>query len=277
VLSFDDFETFDLPVDASDFGGFDFDLSLADLDVNLAPGALEEIVAGLSEFPIDIAATDVFVDELGNVFDVTGAAVALDPQAYVASIYVDELGNIFDYSNNLLIGAEEAGQIFDEFGSDALDAQLAAILEGKSGSTLVSQQASGARPAGTPAPGASVQVPTWISDVASIVKAYFSYDLAREQIKRTGRYQPSYPTSPVGQRTPQIPGVPVRQADGSTVVNNGDGTVTTTRPDGTTMRTAATLSAGSFSTPLMPGISNTTLLIAGGAAVLAIALLSRRS
>jgi len=271
---------FDLGVSVP--GGLDLDISLPDLGVDLAPGALDDIVNNLVNFDIDIAATDVFVDELGNVFDITGAAIAVDPDIYVKSIYVDELGNIYDYSNNVILGADEAIQIFDELGSDALDAKLAEILDGQAGDTLVSREAAGGRPAGAPQPGGQVQVPTWLEGALSLVKAYFSYDLAREQIKRTGRYTPSYTTNTTGQRVPQVPGVPVRQADGSVVVNNGDGTITTTRPDGSVFRSAASLNPGTFNPALpggslIPGVSNTTALLLAGGAVLAVALLSRRT
>jgi len=285
VLTFGDVDVdipdWDVVSDVSVPGGFDIEISLPDLGIDLAPGSLDDLIDSLNDFDIDIAPTDVFVDELGNVFDVTGAAIAIDQDIYIKSIYVDELGNIYDYSNNVLLDADEAIQIFDELGSDALDAKLAEILDAQAGDTLVSREAGAGRPAGAPQPGGQVQVPTWVGEVLSLVKAYFSYDLAREQIKRTGRYTPNYTTNTTGQRVPQIPGVPVRQADGSVVVNNGDGTITTTRPDGSVFRSAASLNPGTFNPALpggslIPGVSNTTALLLAGGAVLAVALLSRR-
>jgi hypothetical protein len=76
--------------------------------------------------------------------------------------------------------------------------------------------------------------------------------------------------SGMGTYRPQAVGVPVKLADGSTVVNNGDGTVTRRYLDGTVSTTSSNTSGGLFG-----GISTNTLLI-GGAVIVGALLLSRR-
>jgi hypothetical protein len=267
---------FDFEVgDVFDPGSFDVDLTLEDIGASVVD--FDDSI--FADFGLE--ATDLLSDDFGNIFTVTGEAVTLDPEAYVKSIYVDELGNYRDFSNNVLLSQPEADQIFNESGADndAVFAELANRVQSLGGQTFGSIEGSAARPAGSPAPAAQTQVPV-IQQVSDTVLGWFktitSYQLAKEQLEKTGRYTPPYQTSPMGTAYSQVPGVPIRRNDGSTVVNNGNGTQTIAYPDGRVQTVPTSLNPGQFAGgQLIPGVSNQTLLIAGGA-LLAVALLSRR-
>ena len=287
-----DFEpgSFDLP----DFDAGSFDIPVVDsglLEVSLT---LEDIGASVIDFDASIfgdfglEATDLIPDDFGNLFTVTGDAVVLDPETYVKSIYIDEGGNYRDYTNRILLSQPEADAIFNESGADndAVFAELANRAQGLAGNSFVAEAGPNGRPAGTPAPAAQGQVP-WFQALSQEVMGWFktitSYSLAKEQLEKTGRYTPPYQTNPNGTAYSQVPGVPVRRADGSTVVNNGNGTQTIQYPNGQVQTVPTNLNPQSFnqsqfggSGALIPGISNQTLLIAG-AGLLAVALLARRT
>jgi hypothetical protein len=107
-------------------------------------------------------------------------------------------------------------------------------------------------------------------------KTITSYSLAKDQLEKTGRYTPPYQTNPNGTAYSQVPGVPVRRADGSTVTNNGNGTQTIIDASGQVRTVSSSVSPNSFSGgQLIAGVSNQTLLIAG-AGLLAVVLLARR-
>ena len=262
--------------DVIDPGAFDITLTLEDIGANVIDFD-DSIFAGLG-----LDATDLLPDEFGNVFTVTGEAVSLSPEAYVKSIYIDEGGNFVDFSNEVVLSKAEADIAFNERGLDEDVANaLAEKVRGLSGSTFVAQPGSDNRPDGTPAPAAQGERPflqTLSQEVMSWFKTVTSYSLAKEQLEKTGRYTPPYQTNPNGTAYSQVPGVPIKRADGSTVVNNGNGTQTIAYPDGRVQTVASSLNPSQFSAggQLLAGVSNQTLLIAGGA-LLAVALLARRS
>ena len=260
--------------DVIDPGAFDITLTLEDIGANVVDFD-DSIFAGLG-----LDATDLLPDEFGNVFTVTGEAVALDPETYVKTIYLDEFGNYRDFSNEVVLSKAEADIAFNERGLDEDVANaLAEKVRGLSGSTFVAQPGSDNRPDGTPAPAAQGERPffqTLSQEVMSWFKTVTSYSLAKEQLEKTGRYTPPYQTNPNGTPYSQVPGVPIKRADGSTVINNGNGTQTIAYPDGRVQTVPTSLNPGQFAGgQLIPGLSNQTLLIAGGA-LLAVALLSRR-
>ena len=293
-----DFDEGSFDVPAFDAGGFDmvgldFDIPVIDpslFDFNLT---LEDIGANVIDFDTSVfadyglEATDLIPDDFGNIFTVTGEAVVLDPETYVKSIYIDEGGNYRDYTNNVLLSQAEADTIFNESGldDDAVFAELANRAQGLAGNAFVAQPGPAGRPAGTPAPAAQGEVPFFQAlsqEVMGWFKTITSYSLAKEQLEKTGRYTPPYQTNPNGTAYPQVPGVPVRRADGSTVVNNGNGTQTIQYPNGQVQTVPTNLNPQSFNQSqfggggaLIPGVSNQTLLIAG-AGLLAVALLARR-
>jgi hypothetical protein len=265
--------------DIIDVGGLDLPSNLvvdvADLSEGFA-GNLDDLVAALEPLQIDIA--DLAVDLQGNVFDVTGSWVALTEEDWVAAIHVDEMGNVRGPDGVEIVGAAEAETVYGAGGDDAIAVRVAERLNERSGTANFSQVDT-SRPAGAPPPAKTTAVPTWTSELIGLVKAYFSYDIAKEQLQRTGRYTPGYLTNPGGSPRPPVVGVPIQRRDGSVVTNNGNGTTTVIRPDGRIETVPTQVTPGTFrgqGGALIPGINNTTLLI-GGAALLAVVLLSRRS
>ena len=285
------FDAVDVPV--FDTGGFDMtglefgeipvidpgllevDLTLADIGANVID--IDESI--FADYGLELG--DLIPDEFGNIFTVTGDAVVLSPEAYVKSIYIDEAGNYRDYTNNVLLSQQEAEITFNESGADndAVFAKLAEKAQGMAGNSFVAQAGPNGRPAGTPQPAAQGEVP-WFQALSQEVMGWFktvtSYSLAKEQLDKTGRYTPPYQTNPTGTAYSQVPGVPVRRADGSTVTNNGNGTQTVQFADGRVQTMPTNVNPNSFSGgQLIAGVSNQTLLLAG-AGLLAVLLLARR-
>ena len=265
-----------------DFPELDIELSLEDIGATVAPDFDLSI---FDDFGLE--AGDLIPDDFGNVFTVSGDAVQLTPEAYIKSIYIDEGGNYRDYTNNIVLSQTDAEITFNESGADndAVLQKLMTNAQALSGNSFVAQDGPNGRPAGTPSPAARGEVPffqTVSQEVLSWFKTITSYSLAKEQLDKTGRYQPPYQTSPQGQPYSQVPGVPVRRADGSTVTNNGNGTQTVQYPDGRVQTVPTNLNPGQFSGgqfmgggQLIPGVSNQTLLLAG-AGLLAALLIARR-
>lgn len=275
------FEPIGVSMDEFDISDFDFGLTLDDIGANVV-----DFDSTIFE-DYGLEATDLIVDDFGNVFTVAGEAVALDPETYVKSIYVDELGNYVDYSNTVILSQAEAEAAFqlNELDEDVANA-LAEKVRSLGGTSLVAQPAGGNRPAHTPAAAAQGEVPfiqVLSQEVLSWFKTITQYSLAKEQLQKTGRYTAPYATSPTGTVYPQIPGVPIRRSDGSTVVNNGNGTQTVIAPNGQMQTLPASVDPRQFSNSqfmgggqLIAGVSNQTLLIAG-VGLVAVALLARRN
>lgn len=264
--------------DIIDVGGLDlpsdFVVDVSDLAEGFA-GNLDDLVAALEPLQIDIS--DLAVDLQGNVFDVTGSWVDLSQDAWVSGIHVDEGGNILGPDGVVIVTAGDADTLWGAGGDDAIAVAIADQLGDRAGTTNASQP-DPSRPAGAPPPAKATAVPTWTSELIGLIKAYFTYDIAKEQIQRTGRYTPNYATNPNGSPRPPVVGVPIQRPDGSIATNNGNGTTTIIRPDGRIETVATQVTPGTFqgqAGALIPGVSNTTLLL-GGAALLAVVLLSRR-
>jgi len=293
-FEFGDFNVDAVDVPVFDTGGFDMtgldfgeipvidpgllevDLTLADIGANVID--IDESI--FADFGLELG--DLIPDDFGNVFTVTGDAVTLSPEAYVKSIYIDEAGNYRDYTNNVLLSQQEAEITFNESGADndAVFAKLAEKAQGIAGNSFVAQEGPQARPAGTPQPAAKGEVPFFQAlsqEVMGWFKTVTSYSLAKEQLDKTGRYTPPYQTNPTGTAYSQVPGVPVRRADGSIVTNNGNGTQTVQFADGRVQTMPTNVNPNSFSGgQLIAGVSNQTLLLAG-AGLLAVLLLARRN
>jgi hypothetical protein len=273
MFEFEDVNLGDFNV--GEFAG-DIELTFEDIGVNVSPDFDFSI---FDDYGLE--AGDLLGDEFGNIFTVAGDAVTLSPEDYIKTIYVDESGNYRDFSNNVVLSQPEADYIFNESGADndAVFEEIATRASMLSGNSFVSMEGSANRPAGTPSPAAQVQVPmfTQVSDaLLSWVKTLTSYSLAKEQLEKTGRYTPPYATNPQGQSYSQVPGVPVRRADGSIVTNNGNGTQTVQFADGRVQTLPTNFSAsGAMGGQLIAGVSNQTLLLAG-AGVLAALLIARR-
>jgi hypothetical protein len=263
-------------VNMFDFDPSDLDLSLEDIGSTLSPDFDLSI---FDDFGLE--ATDLLGDEFGNIFTVAGDAVTLSPEDYIKSIYIDEGGNYRDFTNNVILPQSEADYIFNESGADndAVFQEIATRATMLSGQTFVSQEGSVNRPAGAPSPANQAQVPvlTQVSqELLSWVKTLTSYSLAKEQLEKTGRYNPPYQTNPTGTPRSQVPGMPIQRADGSIVTNNGNGTQTIQYADGRVQTVPSGFSAsGQMGGTLLPGVSNQTLLLVGGG-LLAALLIARR-
>jgi hypothetical protein len=222
----------------------------------------------------------VLPDDAGNLFAVDGHYIELQPEQYLASLYPDEAGNIRTPDNQILMPANEVLKYLEfEGGTVQLAADLRARIEPLQGDISIPAAAPALRPGAIPPPAGQTKTPVfdWAKQADALLKTAVSIGASIKAIA-TGNYRPGYPTSPFGTARPPV-GVPVRQPDGSTVVNNGNGTQTIRFPDGRvqTMPTTYTSTglAGNYGGSLVPGISNQTLLI-GGAVLVAAVLLARR-
>ena len=241
---------------------FDLDAVLANLEV---PEALT--------LPLDA----ILPDDDGNLFGVDGFYVELSDRGYIGAIYPDEQGNIRAPDNNILMPADE---VFKYLETPAeLAEQLRIRIEPLQGEPIAPLTAPNLRPINIPPPAAQTRTPVidWAKQADALLKVAVSIGGSIKSIAN-GTFRPGYATSPYGTVRPQV-GIPVRQADGSVVVNNGNGTQTVRYPDGrvTTMPSmySSTGMAGNYGASLIPGVPNTALLIGGGLVVAAL-LLSRR-
>jgi hypothetical protein len=237
----------------------------------------------------------VLVSDDGDLVDVQGQTVAYTAETFASGINVDEQGNILGPDNRVIITKAEADAILAAndaacaapAGSWKTVAGLGAVcvsptqaianeitrrVGSQAGKTVIPGTGSNVRPAGTPPPNPNgVKLPEavgWAAAAEAITKSAANVLSIIKQVEN-GTYRPGA-VSPYGTVRPPVVGVPVRQANGSTVVNNGNGTQTVTYPNGTkTTMSTSTAGAGTFG-----GISSNTLLLVG--AGLAAVLLLRR-
>jgi hypothetical protein len=215
-------------------------------------------------------------DETGTLFNVSGQFTAIPADVYALELYgvigpnggVEVLGP----DNNVLLTEMDVANTT----SDAdLQTKTLQALSTRSGLTQPSGAAPVDRPANITAPADKTSVGSIldVSKVAeSLTKSLANIVTVIKQVENGtyGRVQSPYGSiSPYGTLRPQVPGVPVRNADGSVTVNNGNGTQTKTLPNGQKITTSTSMTSGTFG-----GISSNTLLIAG--AGLAALLLLRR-
>ena len=247
------------------------DLGLS-LDVNDILGNLDLV----GDLPIPVDA--VIPDDDGNLFTVDGFYVELSDRGYIGAIYPDEQGNIRGPDNNIILTSDEGLRYLDD--PEGLADALRRKIEPLQGETTIPPlTVPNLRPVNLPPPAAQTKVPVidWAKQADALLKVAVSIGGSIKAIAN-GTFRPAYGTSPYGTARPPI-GVPVRQADGSMVVNNGNGTQTVRYPDGrvVTMPSMYTSTgmAGNYGQSLIPGVPNTALLIGGGLVVAAL-LLSRR-
>lgn len=252
------------------------ELSLDDLGLSLD---LDEILSNL-EFPdaLTLPADAIIPDDLGTLYSVDGHVVEMSQEAYIASLYPDEAGNIRSFDNRILMTGDESIKYLEQ--PAELAAELRRRIEPLQGETSIPPlQVPNLRPANIPPPAAQTKTPLidWAKTTDQLLKVAVSIGGSIKAIA-TGNFRPQYPVSPYGTARPPV-GVPVRQADGSTVVNNGNGTQTVRYADGRVVTMPSTYAsagaAGNYGQTLIPGVPNTALLIGGGL-VLAALLLSRR-
>jgi len=250
-------------------------------DILIAPidfGIIGEITVDDAALMQSGLGVDVLLpDTFGTLHNVAGQWVEISADEYAAHLYAAVGPNggveILGPDNNVILTETEVANTT----SDAdLETKTLQALSARSGLTQPSGSAPNGRPADatTPADRTTVGSILDISKVAeSLTKSLATIFTVIKQVENGtyGRVQSPYgPLSPNGTLRPQIPGVPVRNIDGSVTVNNGNGTQTTTLPTGQKITSSTSMStAGSFG-----GISTNTLLLAG--AGLAALLLLRR-
>jgi hypothetical protein len=212
----------------------------------------------LEQYGLDVSG--VLPDDKGNLFLYSGEIVEFTFDDYVNNYFIGENGALYDpYGNevapNILMANATAEDI-----AVAIDDDVRA----KAG-TVVQKNPATPRPETVAAVTNSGRVPP--VDNLSVFER-----VGNMAIKLYGTFKTGTQAfgSGMGTYRPQAVGVPVKLADGSTVVNNGDGTVTRRYLDGTVSTTSSNTSGGLFG-----GISTNTLLI-GGAVLVGALLLSRR-
>lgn len=252
------------------------DISLDDLGLSID---LDSILGNL-EFPenLTIPADAIIPDDVGNLFTVDGHFVELSAEQYLESLYPDEGGNIRGPDNSVILSADEGIRYLDD--PEGLADALRRKIEPLQGQTTIAPlTVPNLRPINIPPPAGQTKTPIidWAKTADQLLKTAVSIGGSIKAIS-TGNFRPQYGVSPYGTARPPV-GVPVRQADGSMVVNNGNGTQTIRYPDGRVQTIPSTYTstgmAGGYGQSLIPGVPNTALLIGGGL-VLAALLLSRR-
>jgi hypothetical protein len=296
LVGFDEFYDFYTPpVDfGNDYTVFPGDVIVSPEEMNITgPITIDESALQMTGFDPDA----VIPDEDGDLYDVSGQTVAYTAKTYANSLYVDpQTGDVYGPDNIRRLTASEAaavvaagaqgcstsGKPFNPniagLGAVCLSPQQSIAqevqrrLSAQAGQVVIPGPGAPGRPAGLPPPNPNgVKMPEavgWAAAAEAITRSAASVWSIITQVSN-GTYRPGA-TSPYGTVRPPVPGVPVRQADGSTVVNNGNGTQTVTYPNGTT----TTMSTAVAGTGSFGGISTNTLLIAG--AGLAALLLLRR-
>jgi hypothetical protein len=270
------------PSTMDDFG-YDWQLTPIDTsgDIIVSPGDLgitgEIVVDDQALANAGVPLNAQLPDNTGTLFNVSGQFTSIPADVYASEIYATVGPNggveILGPDNNVLLTEMDVANTT----SDAdLQTKTMQALSARSNLTQPSGPAPGGRPADTTAPADRTTVGSIldISKVAeSLTKSLATIVTVIKQVEN-GTYgrapSPYGSVSPYGTLRPQVPGVPVRNADGSVTVNNGNGTQTTTLPTGQKITSSTSMStAGSFG-----GVSTNTLLIAG--AGLAALLLLRR-
>lgn len=254
------------------------DLSLDDLGLSID---LDSILGNL-ENPeaLTVPADALIPDDSGVIYTVDGHFAELTADAYIDGIYPDEGGNIRAPDNQILLTSEEIVIKRLETPAELADAIRAKIEPLQGSTTIAPLNVPSLRPLNLPMPAGQSRVPvfSWADQADKLLKTAVSIGGSIKAIAN-GTFRPPYPTSPYGTARPPVVGVPVRQPDGSTVVNNGNGTSTIRYADGRvqTIPSAytSTGAAGNYGQTLIPGVPNTALLIGGGLVVAAL-LLSRR-
>jgi hypothetical protein len=236
---------------------------LYDLGIDEDALTLSDTIAAnfeeLEQYGLDVSG--VLPDDNGNLFLYSGEIVEFTFDDYVNNYFIGENGALYDpYGNevapNILMANASAEDI-----AVAIDDDVRA----KAG-TVVQKNNTTPRPNTVAAVTNSGRVPP--VDNLSVFER-----VGNMAIKLYGTFKTGTQAfgSGMGTYRPQAVGVPVKLADGSTVVNNGDGTVTRRYLDGTVSTTSSNTGGGG----LFGGISTNTLLI-GGAVIVGALLLSRR-
>jgi len=265
-------------------------------DVVVSPGDLGldvGIAVNESDLVTNLDPNALFPDDSGVLYNQVGEVVAYTPESYIQEIYYDQNNDVFLTPDNRplitrqeAIDAVSAGAAgcsstgsglngptdFCQTPEQSIAAKILSKVGPQAGQTVIPGPPSEDRKAETPPANPNgVKLPEAAAYAAAaelITKSAANIWTIITQVSN-GTYRPGQ-TNPFGTLRPPVPGVPVRNRDGSVTVNNGNGTQTVTYPNGTrTTMSTSTAGAGTFG-----GISSNTLLLVG--AGLAAALLLRR-
>ena len=279
AVPFDDSGAFVDP-DLGDAGAIDpgtfVDLtSLADIGIDPNGFAFSEWMVSSEEILFDqgLSLDSLAVDTSGNLFFADGQYVEMAPDVYADSYYADDDGNIRSPDNAVILAASDAQSMNDQ--------QIAGAMyqdwQSKQGAVVGSQQAPNGRPDVIPPPASQTKIPTMLDYVAAFDKLLGTAAGIYSKIRAIGNgtYSSLPSVYPGGIPRVQAVGVPVAQADGSTITNNGNGTQTIRRANGSTDTIRTTYSGVSNAGGFLAGVSTQTLLI-GGAVLLGALLISKR-
>lgn len=280
AVPFDDSGTFVDPDFGSDpvypdAGQFADLTSLADIGIDPNGFAFSEWMVSSEDILFDqgLSLDALAVDASGNLFFADGQYVEMSPDVYADSFYADDAGNIRSPDNAVILSASDAQSMNDE--------QIAGAIyqdwQSKQGAVVGSQQAPNGRPDVIPPAASQTKIPTMLDYVAAFDKLLGTAAGIYSKIRAIGNgtYSSLPSVYPGGIPRVQAVGVPVAQADGSTITNNGNGTQTIRRPNGTTDTIRTTYSGVSNAGGFLAGVSTQTLLI-GGAVLLGALLISKR-
>jgi hypothetical protein len=277
IKKMDEYDFGDLPLDYGNdpFGDLSIeDLTLLDLGIDFDAQALADAMDA-NEFDLEQLGIDIdsaVPDLSGNIFSPDGVLISPTDLSYADDYYAASDGTIKDVFNRTVISSDDAANL----NSNQIADKLYDDFEKSQGKTVTAEAGDKLRPSGKALVSGSGKVPS-ITDQASVydklLKTAVSIGASVKAISNgTFRIQNPSMYNPYGTARPQAVGVPIRQADGSTVTNNGNGTQTIRRIDGTTQTIASSYQPMGN---LLGGISTQTILL-GGAVLLGAFLLVRR-
>ena len=289
-------DNFMYPTDSTtvDYNQYDFsapstiidasgDIVLSPADLNISPTNLINLDQTIDESSVlqDNLGEGLTPDASGAVYDPQGEFTSMPMDVYLNSIWISDEGDVMTPANQVVMTHEEVVQTAQENPDQpekAISAKVQEKLNLAQGATVASAVAKGGRPADMPPPAAQTKVPSIVDQLKTADQIATLGSRIWNTTKQvvTGKYTPSYATSPYGMPRVQQVGVPVQQPDGSIITNNGNGTQTVRYQNGT-MKTVSTgySSTGSGILGGFGGISTNTLLI-GGAVLVGALLISRR-
>jgi len=264
--------------------GYDWQIAPGDTtgDVIVSPGDLGiDVAIAINESGLTTAldTNALFPDDSGVLYNEAGQAAVIPAELYAAGLYasIGPNGGVEVRGPDNLVLLTEL-QVAGAATAEQLTMLTEGAIESRAGTTATSAPGPATRPAGLTATAEKTTVSSILdfSKVAeSLTRSIANIFTVVKQVENGtyGRAPSPYGSfNPYGTLRPQTPGVPVRNADGSVTLNNGNGTQTTTFANGQKV-TIPTSTAGTFGGSV-GGISTNTLLLVG--AGLAAALLLRR-
>lgn len=253
---------------------------LGDWGITVDPVTLTESLADNEQVITDSGYTidTVLPDAAGNIYTADGSFIALDPVVYASSMYINENGAVMTPDNQELLSDAEVWAILDANPGNETQALSDAMRDKwlvDQGQVSDSAPATATRPKAIPPAAAQTKTPDFagtLKETDALLRTSASL-LTTIKALSQGR-----PVPYVSGTTPytQAVGVPIKQANGNTITNNGNGTQTIRTPSGATSTVSSTYTglATSQVGATVSGVSNQTLMI-GAAAVAAFLLMGK--